>query len=256
MSEPVVPATASVETVPPVAPAAPAAPEGAPTASPPAAPSGPSDAERKARTKVKAAGMVMLILGGFFLVNGVFAIAFASDYATSPGGTVAVRAPSWAGATVTLAYAQGNATVATVDAAGNATLTATYAAFTLTATRGNDTLQRGGLVPAGAGFATKLGEDATATFIGYPEDALRNLTLIATAIAAIIFLGGLAAFRRSAHNMAMAGSVTYLAAGAYLAYITLSLFGVMFLATAALCLWFIHRNRAHITPGWAFWRRA
>jgi hypothetical protein len=182
------------------------------------------------------------------------------------GGPLKVTAPGHPNATVLYTYKDGTTSTARTDAAGNATLNATYAAFTLRVSDGSGQVERRAVVPdnplvltvafADADFKAGTSGTEAPPRIGLDPGAL-YLFWVAPAIALATLVGGVAAFRRKGHNVAMLGAILYFAGCALLVYLSaFALASLIFAGTAALCLWFIHKGRGLATPGWAFWARA
>ncbi len=249
------------------APAAPAPDASAPvppsveaSAAAPAAPAGPSRAEQSARTKLKVAGLIMLIFGAFVAVQAgpaAFLYAQESTWTGQEGGNLTVVVAGHPGATVRFLYPDGTSSTAATDAAGNATLHATVASFRLQVTADNATVERKAIVPPGTFLAAPINlADANVSRVGFDPNSAHWLWVPAI-LSLVVALGGIAAFRRQGQLLAMLGSWAFLAGTSYLLLsVFFNLSGVVFAITAAACLWFIQRGRALIAPGWAFWRRA
>ncbi len=216
--------------------------------------------EKRARTKVKAAGIIMLIFGVFVAIQAgpaAFLYTQPSTWESQPGGHLIVEVAGHPNATVQFLYPDGTTTTGTTNSTGAVGLNATVASFTLRVTDGNLTAERLAIIPQATALVAPISfDEPNGTRVGF-DPASAHWLWVPTAVALLVALGGIAAFRRNAQTLALTGAWAYLAGALYLLVsIFFNASGIIFAATAAGCLYFIHRNRSLIKPGWAFWRRA
>ncbi|MFO1532231.1 MAG: hypothetical protein ABR562_00810 [Thermoplasmatota archaeon] len=260
--------------------------EGAPAEAPPApatepttTPSAPPEAAKspwsrpppdKARTNLKIAGVVMVLIGaltawqayGFASFAGhVFTDAEAEQMASQPGGNVTIDLVGAGEAQVTRSTLNGTVLgTATTDASGHLDMQAERAAVRIEVTWQNHTWVRKAV--SFPGFPVQLRLDAatspaTSDGLVQPDISALQWYWIPVAIGVALIVAGVFAFRLRAPRVALAGAALFLLGGVAMAGLAVAALGfslgallqpVLFIAMAAFCIWAVRTGWDRFQP--------